>query len=387
MAFKPEVAFKSMLTPSPIVISVDHGNNSIKTPDSAFSSGLSKDGDELDMKGNVVWYEEAKYTISQKRVPQQNDKTKTSDFFILTLFAVGEHLTKDPGLRYLIRGTGTGAGAGAGINVASGTIPRTGQEIEDEESENRQRQGYGQTQAIQIELLTGLPPEHFKNKEMRLDLERYFTGKKVFDFKFNNTPLRIEFVKTRVYCQGFAATYAFSEQLDDTAAVNIVDIGGVTVDMMLLVDGEIMMDTLTNLNLGIDFLYKKIKQKIRSTGTKHGIRNDTIEGVLKEDKRVSEGCSPKYIEIITEEAKIFTRQLLQNISEEGLDLINDKTILVGGGAILLKKFIRETKMVSKPFFANNQLANAQGYLKIHEMLTERAKARRAAQTAQSNQSN
>jgi len=306
------------------------------------------------MSSDVVLYDGHEYIISEKRITQENDKTKTPECLILTLFVIGQELLKNPQIRDTIKGEGRG---------------RNG---------NEGREPEQSTQIIRIELLTGLPPEQFNNKETRQSFIKYFTDKGVFDFKFNNIPLRIEIVKVRVYCQGYAAVFTISEELEDVDDVNIIDIGGHTVDILLLVKGRIDADNFTSLQRGIDFLYRKINKRIRNMGGRHEMRSGTIENILKKDENTLKNYDKERVKAVDEEAREFATELLKTISGEGLDLIRDKTLFVGGGSILLKDYLTdyliENDAASYPFFADNQFANAQGYQLIYEMQTEMTKA-------------
>jgi plasmid segregation protein ParM len=52
---------------------------------------------------------------------------------------------------------------------------------------------------------------------------------------------------------------------------------------------------------------------------------------------------------------------LLNIAQEGIDLNENRTVFVGGGSILLRKYIEKSGMVAKPLFINNIRANVEGY--------------------------
>jgi len=57
---------------------------------------------------------------------------------------------------------------------------------------------------------------------------------------------------------------------------------------------------------------------------------------------------------------------IQNISQAGLDLAENRTVFVGGGSILPKEYIEKAGIVAKPFFVDNIKANAEGYQLLYE---------------------
>ena len=63
---------------------------------------------------------------------------------------------------------------------------------------------------------------------------------------------------------------------------------------------------------------------------------------------------------------------MSKVSEAGLDLLENRTVFVGGGAILLKEYIKKTRLVTKSIFVDNVHANAEGYQLLYENRTQRA---------------
>lgn len=72
-----------------MLIAIDHGNYAIKTPHTAFLSGLAEHKVKPPLAEEVVEYGGSYWTLSGKRLPYMRDKTRDSRFFVLTLFAIG----------------------------------------------------------------------------------------------------------------------------------------------------------------------------------------------------------------------------------------------------------------------------------------------------------
>ena len=77
-----------------MLIAIDHGNYAIKTPHTAFLSGLSEHKVKPPLAEEVVEYGGSYWTLSGKRLPYMRDKTRDSRFFVLTLFAIGRELER-----------------------------------------------------------------------------------------------------------------------------------------------------------------------------------------------------------------------------------------------------------------------------------------------------
>ena len=77
-----------------MLIAIDHGNYAIKTPHTAFLSGLAEHKVKPPLAEEVVEYGGSYWTLSGKRLPYMRDKTRDSRFFVLTLFAIGRELER-----------------------------------------------------------------------------------------------------------------------------------------------------------------------------------------------------------------------------------------------------------------------------------------------------
>jgi len=47
-------------------------------------------------------------------------------------------------------------------------------------------------------------------------------------------------------------------------------------------------------------------------------------------------------------------------------LVENRTVFVGGGSILLKKYIKESGIIADPFFVHDVRANAKGYQLLYD---------------------
>jgi plasmid segregation protein ParM len=304
---------------------IDHGNNRIKTLTRSFTSGCMESGHLPAMGGDVLIYQGKEYTLSGKRMAQKNDKTEDDNFFILTLFAIGKELLENPKHSAIIQ-------------------PHS---------------------LVLVELLIGLPPLHYKAMYKRF--EEYFTRRSPrISFELNKKPLTVEITGAQAYPQAYAAAITVYDKIKDSHMVNIVDIGGYTVDCLRLSKMQPDMGVCTSLYMGINTLFQKINEQVRATGAQD-IQDSIIEAVLMDDWKVISDYSPSRIELVRNTAQKFCAELLSEVSQTGLDLAENKTVFVGGGSILLKDYLIQTGKAAKAVYVDDIHANAKGYYLLHNM--------------------
>lgn len=76
----------------PIMIGVDHGYAAMKTTHCAFPTGLVEYEHEPYTQKDVLEYGGRFYVVGSGRQPLQKDKTRTEDYYLLTLAAIAREL-------------------------------------------------------------------------------------------------------------------------------------------------------------------------------------------------------------------------------------------------------------------------------------------------------
>ena len=143
-----------------MIISVDHGNKSIKTPNTLFTSGLIVSEGLQGFKTDYICWNNRYYTLTEQRIAYLRDKTEDDRFYVLTLFAIAKELERRK-------------------------IPET-------------------LDPIDITLLVGLPPAHYEQLHSRF--EQYFLRRcETIDFEYNGKYYSIRVNKVLSYPQAFAA--------------------------------------------------------------------------------------------------------------------------------------------------------------------------------------
>lgn len=200
-------------------VPVDHGNRNTKTANFIFTTGLNMLDKKPARGERYLQYEGKYYTLSEKRIPYQRDKTQDSRFYVLTLFAIAMELeTKS--------------------QILPGDI-------------------------VQISLPIGLPPKHFA--ELCDKYETFFRGDgKVKDFNYNGKDYHICISKAVAFPQDYAAMMTMAAEVSKIPKAVGIDIGGFTTDYLLMRHGELDMDYCDSMEKGVITMYNQIISNINS---------------------------------------------------------------------------------------------------------------------------
>lgn len=310
-------------------IPIDHGNSWIKSANGGvFPAGLA---DAHGIADETVEYHGKQYALSNRRLPYMRDKTATLDYFILTLFAIGREM-----------------------EGAEGPVG-------------------------DIVLAVGLPPAHFKTG--RAAFEAYFTVRSPISFKYNGRPLTIRIERVLCFPQAYAAAMVHADTIKGYSRFFVADIGGMTVDTLLLRYAVPDMAYTMSLEGGVNRLCNDIA---RALSSELGVRaeQDQIESVLCMGTDNAQACTLfdfSAIHLMERMAERFTARLLDDLRERDIDLRTTPGMFIGGGALLLQRFIEKSPAVKAPWFIVDVRANALGY----QLLAEKALQSSNGETEQS----
>ena len=196
-----------------MIISVDHGNRSIKTPAFLFTSGVIVSDSKFGIKSDYIFWGGKYYTLTEKRISYMRDKTEDERFYVLTLFAIAYELERQ--------------------NVEETLDP------------------------IDITLLVGLPPAHYGQLHRRFE-DYFFRKREIVDFEYNDRCYSIRINKVVSYTQALAAAVTRYGDLKNHAVSYVIDIGGFTVDVLKLRKGRPDLEVMESFEQGIITLYNKI---------------------------------------------------------------------------------------------------------------------------------
>ena len=295
-----------------MIIAIDHGNKSVKTPTNIFTSGIIESEAKPGLTGDVILWNGKYYSLTEKRISYLRDKTEDDRFYILTLFAIAYELQR------------------AGVS-----------EIVD---------------PVEITLLVGLPPAHYG--PLHKQFEQYFCrNREVVDFTFNNTFFSIRINKVMSYTQALAAAVTRYGELKAHAVSYIIDIGGFTVDVLKLRHGMPDLEIVESFEKGVITLYNTIISRCNAQFNRL-LEDSDIDEVICGEPTILPGEVQQLIRV---DADAFLSEFYNFLRERGIDVRTSKCVFAGGGAILLRNMIERGGRVGFPIFIDDIHANAKGY--------------------------
>lgn len=295
-----------------MIISVDHGNKSVKTPERLFTSGIIETDCRLGMQTDTIFWGGKYYSLTEKRISYMRDKTEDERFYVLTLFAIAGELEQ------------------AGI-----------QETDD---------------PVDITLLVGLPPAHYGQLHERF--EKYFLrNRQVVDFEYNDRLYSIRINRVVCYIQALAAAVTQFSSLKNYPVSYIIDIGGFTVDVLKLRSGRPDLEVMESFEKGTITLYNSIVSQCNSQYARL-LEDCDIDEVIKGEPTILPGEVQMTVRNM---ANQFLVEFYNFIRERGIDVGTAKCVFAGGGSLLLRNMIERGHKVAFPVFIEDIHANAVGY--------------------------
>lgn len=292
-----------------ITIPIDHGNKNIKTSSVTYTSGLAE-SDSKPPLGDFLYYKNKYYTLTEQRIPYMRDKTIDERFFILTLFAIGMEL---------------------------------------------EQKTYLSKTVFEVELPIGLPPKHYGSLYKKF--ESYFKRDEIIHFIYHEKEYNIYLKRAVAFPQDYAAAMTIFQNISKHSKVIVIDIGGFTLDYLLIKNGVADLSVCDSLENGVIKLYHAISSKINS---EYDIllEDFDIDCILKKQNTQ---FHPSVIEGVLNITQSFTEDLLGILRERGIDLKSLYTLFIGGGALLLEPFLSISSKIGSHIFIEDIQANAKGY--------------------------
>lgn len=314
-----------------LIIGVDTGNFNTKTQTACFTSGYTElAGSELRFE-DMLEYGGRHFALSGIRKPVRDDKTANEDFFLLTLFAIGKELAQH--------------------KISPGSY--------------------------NIVLAVGLPPGHLSVKNLKQQTQEYY--KKQASFVYNNSRFQIDVSRVIVCPQGYAALLArtATDEMETLGMENqlkvesrpidvlakeplaiLLDIGGGTVDPVVLREGVPQPDAHFSLSEGIITAYNEISAEIKAKSGR-----DVSEAVIS---LVLDGKSARVDEsdarYIRERIQRYADNLLMKLIEKKLPFGSSYVMLMGGGSKVIRSCWENSRhLFGKLDFIGDLRANAVGY--------------------------
>lgn len=299
-----------------IIIPIDHGNRNMKTEQNVFTSGLV-DSECKPPIGEYLFYNGRYYSLTEQRIPYMRDKTLDERFFILTLFGIA-------------------------VEAAKKTV------IQD-------------NIIFQVDLPIGLPPKHYGALYQKF--ENYFKGRGSQIFTYKGKPYEIEIGNVMAFPQDYAAAMTIYPQIAEYNKVITVDIGGFTLDYLLIRSGKPDLSVCDSLEKGVITLYNNVISRI----------NAEYDILLEETDvdRIIQGKKTDYAPNILQKVQdmliTYVDDILGILRERGLDLKSGCVVFIGGGALLLRSYLENSDKVGHCIFLEDICANAKGYGLLYQI--------------------
>ena len=119
-------------------------------------------------------------------------------------------------------------------------------------------------------------------------------------------------------------------------------------------------DSLEN---GVIMLYNKIISKVRAANDIL-LSEEEIDAILSGQS--AQGLQ-EVVPVVEQCAQEFVSDLLSALRERQLELRTAPVVFVGGGSILLKRYIQKSGKVTHPIFVEDIRANAKGYETLYQL--------------------
>lgn len=210
---------------------------------------------------------------------------------------------------------------------------------------------------ITVNICLGTPSQYFE--QQRSGMVELFKNND-FKIKINKVghEQTIKINKILVLPQALAPILTNEEYL--SSRVTVIDIGSGTIDVAEVIKGK-LSKTLT-IEKGCMKLYSKISQKINNEFATKYTPDDIID-LINDNEFIVKGESRNtstYIAGILEE---YVGDFINDIKQADFDLLGTKVSLIGGGALLLNKNIKELVNHARIEFSP-QKANVESFYKI-----------------------
>ena len=299
-----------------IIVPIDHGNRNLKTEQHVFTSGILE-SDCKPVLGEFLQYNGRYYTLSEQRIPYMRDKSSDERFFILTLFGI--------------------------------VMEAERQRISSENT------------ILQVGLPVGLPPKHYG--ALHRKFRDYFMNRGRQCLIYKGREYQLEIADAAVFPQDYAAAMTIYPKISSFSKVTTVDIGGFTLDYLLLRGGRPDLSVCDSLEKGVITLYNTIISRVNS---EYDIllEDADIDSIIKGEKT---DYDMQVIRMVQEMTKTYVDDLLGTLRERGLDLKTGCVVFIGGGALLLREYLENSDKVGKCVFIEDICANAKGYGLLYQV--------------------
>ena len=183
-----------------------------------------------------------------------------------------------------------------------------------------------------IDLVTGLPVEYFKNQKD--ELIKSLIGKTV-NIVINDEPKRFTIRNCVVFPQSAGLFILNPKEFEDNDNI-VIDIGGVTVDVSAF-SGMKLINSNTY-ELGMLKLYNKVIQAIKS---EYSVSYDVLaaERIIRSKKIIKDGKTINIEDLIQNVLRKHAETIIMNIKNGFSEYDTSNRRFIGGGSYILKDYL------------------------------------------------
>lgn len=307
-----------------MIISIDSGNKNTKTENFIFPTSLSESDFDLGGFGtDIMKYEGKYYSLDGKRIKYMRDKTTDQRCFILALFGIAKEIEK---------------------KIADGKMA-------DNPKIN-----------ANITLLNGMPPKHLANSE---EFKKYFLTEKPVTFTYNKRDYRIAIKNVYIFPQAYAIAALMRKKIVESESVLIVDIGGWTLDYILLTHGRYNMSECESLEYGMIKFYNDVQNYCNAKFDMNFSENN-IDAILNGTYKLNVDAEIEHF--IYNQAEKYCNEIVNTLKEQIESFRTIPIIFTGGGAVTLNKFFKKNPLLTNAQYVDDVCANAKGYKALYKMM-------------------
>lgn len=307
-----------------MIISIDSGNKNIKTENFVYPTALSESDLDIGNFGkDIMEYNGKYYSLDGKRIKYMRDKTSDDRFFILTLFGIAKEIEK---------------------KIADG-------KMDDTEKITKS-----------ITLLNGMPPKHLANSEK---FRKYFLTEKPVTFTYNKRKYRISIKDVYIFPQAYAVAGLMKKTVAESDQLLIVDIGGWTLDYMVLYNGRYSVGECESLEYGMIKFYNEIQNYCNSMFDIN-YSEKQIDSILNGTYKLN--VEPAIKEFIFKTAENFCNEIANTLKEQVEGFRTMPIVFIGGGSVTLKKYFMNNPLLVNAQYTDDVRANAKGYKALYKLV-------------------
>ncbi len=285
-------------------LGVDNGNYNTKSSERIlYASGFTVSEKVFITDDMQLFYNGRYYAVGGKRMSYQQDKAKEDDAFILSLPAVADAMKQ------------------AGISSA------------------------------EVILGAGLPIDIYGSQKETF--RKYFLRGSI-NFNFEGRSYCCRIMDCKVFAQGHAALCKYYQQLKGYNNITLVDIGGYTVDILILHEFKVDRGSCASLRMGTITLFNAVREELQQENI---ILSDTLITDAMQG-RLQHADQDRIQLIVERRMRLYIRELLNALREHGLDL-KLPVAFAGGGAELFGKRLYSDEVNTIAIL--DRFANAEGY--------------------------